>query len=432
MRPPPRLARPSGPLRGEAYPPGDKSISHRALILGALAEGETRIEGLLESLDLMHTARALQAFGAKVERVVLGRWRVRGGRWRSPNRMIDCGNAGTTARLLIGAAAGFDLEATFTGDDSLRKRPMARVIEPLARMGAHFEASEGERLPLTIRGGGLGGIAFQSSQASAQVKSAVLLAGLQSDGPVEVSEPMPSRDHTERLLEAFGCEIAFEPGHARLGEQRRLTGTDVLVPGDPSSAAFPLVAALIVPGSRVTARTVLANPLRTGLFDTLVEMGAELGLANRNAFGAEEVVDIEACFSALRGVDVPPERAPRMIDEIPILAMAAAAAKGTTRMRGVGELRTKESDRIAAIVAGLTACGVEALADGDDLIVEGRGGPPPGGGDIATESDHRIAMSFLILGLAAEAPVRIDSGATIPTSFPGFGEHMRSLGAELA
>ena len=426
------LAEPSPALRGTLQVPPDKSISHRALILGALAEGETRIEGLLESLDVQRTAEAVRAFGAKVEREAPGRWTVRGTPWRSPPAAIDCGNSGTTARLLLGAAAGFPVEALFTGDESLRARPMARLLEPLARMGAEVLQSDQGRLPVRLRGGGLGGLRFASPQASAQVKSALLLAGLRADGPVEIVEPAPSRDHTERLLRAFGCDIDFAPGRARLGERRALAGTAVRVPADPSSAAFPLVAALLVPGSRLTLPAMLANPLRGGLVDTMVEMGADIRMGAPRPFGAEEAVDIEACFSPLRAVDVPAGRAPRMIDEYPILAVAAAAAEGTTRMRGIGELRAKESDRVAAIVDGLRACGVAAHADGDDLIVEGCGGPPPGGAQVEARGDHRIAMSFLVLGLAARAPVTVDSAATIATSFPAFAESMAGLGARIA
>ena len=424
-------ARPSAPLQGELEAPGDKSISHRAVILGALARGETRIDGLLESLDVIATVEAVRAFGAEAKRLGPGRWMVRGAEWRSPAAPVDCGNSGTAARLLMGAAAGFAIEARFTGDESLRRRPMARLLEPLCAMGAEAVSAEGGRLPLRLRGGGLRGLAFDNVHASAQVKSAVLLAGLRAQGPVEVTEPRPSRDHGERLLRAFGCDIDFAPGRARLGDRRALCGTGVEVPGDPSSAAFPLVAALVVPGSRITLRSVLVNPLRTGLLDTLVEMGAALDIADRRPLGVEEIADIQACFSPLRGVEVPAERAPRMIDEYPILAVAAAFAEGTTTMRGLSELRAKESDRIAAIVAGLRACGVDARAEVDDLIVEGKGGPPPGGADVAAAGDHRIAMSFLMLGLGARAPVTIDSAGAIATSFPGFEAAMRRLGAAI-
>ena len=401
-------AEPSGPLSGALVAPGDKSISHRALVLAAMARGETRIDGLLESLDVLRTAEAVRAFGAETARSGPGQWRVEGATWQCPTGPIDCGNSGTAARLLMGAAAGFEIQAVFDGDESLRRRPMARVIDPLRQMGAQID---GEQLPVTLRGGALRGIVFDNRIASAQVKSAILLAGVQADGLVEVTEPQPSRDHTERLLRAFGCETDFGPGWAKLGGRRALTGTEVVVPGDPSSAAFPLVAGLIVPGSRITVRDVLANPTRTGLFDTLQEMGADLRIENVRPLGEEMVADIIANASTLHGVEVPAERAVRMIDEYPILAVAAACADGETRMRGLGELRAKESDRLAAIVAGLRACGVAAETAGDDLIVQGCGGPPPGGARVAAEGDHRIAMSFLVLGLAARAPVEVDSAA---------------------
>jgi 3-phosphoshikimate 1-carboxyvinyltransferase len=424
----------SGALRGHLVVPGDKSISHRALILGGLASGETHIEGLLESRDVLDTAAAVRAFGAEVTRTGEGLWRLRGATWASPAGAIDCGNSGTGARLLMGAAAGFPLEAVFTGDASLRGRPMGRVLEPLSEMGARFEG--GDKLPVTLHGGDLRGIAHVNSKASAQVKSAILLAGLRADGEVEVIEPAPSRDHTENMLRAFGCdiEILAEGGArcVRLGANRKLAGTGVHVPGDPSSAAFPLVAALLVPGSEVTLYGILVNPLRTGLFETLIEMGADLTIANRRTVGGEEAADIVVRSSALRGVEVPAARAPSMIDEYPILAVAAAFATGETLMHGVGELRVKESDRLQAVIDGLVACGVEASAEGDTLRVEGKGGPPQGGGGIATYGDHRIAMSFLVLGLGALEPIIVDEAGMIGTSFPGFAGLMASLGAAIA
>jgi 3-phosphoshikimate 1-carboxyvinyltransferase len=423
-----------GALRGHVVAPGDKSISHRALILGALAEGETHVEGLLESQDVLDTARAVRAFGAEVARTGNGLWRIRGAQWRSPGAAIDCGNSGTGARLLMGAAAGFPLEASFTGDASLRERPMARVLEPLVRMGARVRGSD--RLPIRLYGGSLDGIRHVSDKASAQVKSAILLAGLRAQGPVEVVEPEPSRDHTENMLRAFGCEIEvfFEGSgrRVRLGDRRGLTGTSVKVPGDPSSAAFPLVAALVTPGSEVRVENVLMNPLRAGLFETLIDMGADLTIADRRGTGGEEVADVTARSSELRGVVVPAERAPSMIDEYPVLAVAAAFAAGETLMHGVGELRVKESDRLQAILDGLRACGVAASAQADTLCVCGAGGPPRGGGRISTHGDHRIAMSFLVLGLAAGDPVTVDRAEMIGTSFPGFVPFMRSLGASIA
>lgn len=427
-------ALPGGALRGHIAVPGDKSISHRALILGGLAEGETRIEGLLEGQDVLNTAAAVRALGAQVTRLGEGTWVVRGAPWRSPDAPVDCGNSGTGARLLMGAASGFPIDVTFTGDESLRSRPMGRVLEPLRRMGAR--TGEGDRLPVTLQGGGLNGISYRSPHASAQVKSAILLAGLKAKGEVEVIEPAKSRDHTEKMLRAFGCDVETDGNIVRLGRNRALRATDIMVPGDPSSAAFPLVAALIVPGSEVTVYGVLTNPLRTGLFETLLDMGADLSFANRRNVGGEEVADITARHSVLNAVEVDPERVPSMIDEFPILAIAAAHAAGQTMMHGLGELRVKESDRLAAIIAGLRRCGVSAGAigdsrDGDTLMIDGCDGPCAGGADVATHGDHRIAMSFLILGLAARKPVAVDEAEMIGTSFPGFSELMISLGARM-
>ena len=419
-------------LSGQIVVPGDKSVSHRALILAGLARGESRITGLLEGQDVLDTAAAVRALGARVERRD-GIWHVEGAEWRSPDGVIDCGNSGTGARLLMGAASGFSIEATFTGDESLRGRPMGRVLGPLGEMGARF--SGGERLPITVHGGGLRGIRHVNAKASAQVKSAILLAGLRAEGPVEVVEPKPSRDHSEKMLAAFGCEVeTIESPQGRiasLGGRRELTATNVDVPGDPSSAAFPLVAAAIVPGSRVTVRNLLLNPLRTGLLTTLQEMGAEITIAGRREQGGETVGDVTAAFSALKGVEVPAERAPSMIDEYPILAAAAACAAGSTRLHGLAELRVKESDRLAAILAGLRACGVDAHSEGDSLTIRGTGAPPPGDAAVSTHGDHRIAMSFLVLGLAADGPVTVDKAGMIATSFPGFADLMQSLGARL-
>ena len=403
-------------------------MSHRALIFGALARGTTRVVGLLEGEDVLHTAAAIRAFGATAERTGPGEWRIEGAEWRSPSGPIDCGNSGTGVRLLMGAAAGFPIQATFTGDASLSTRPMERVLSPLRQMGARAECS---RLPVTLDGGRLTGISFVNETASAQVKSAILLAGLRAQGKVEIHEPSPSRDHSENMLRTFGCEVESRPGYVRLGARRSLTGTAVAIPGDLSSAAFPLVAALLVPGSSVTVPGVMMNPLRAGLFQTLQEMGATLIIENERLLGGERVVDITARYSALRAVEVPAARAPSMIDEYPILAIAAAFASGTTVMHGLAELRVKESDRLAAIIAGLRRCGVEARAEGDRLLVEGVGGRPAGGAAVEAHHDHRIAMSFLVLGLAAQAPVSVDSAAMIATSFPGFTELMRSLRAHL-
>jgi 3-phosphoshikimate 1-carboxyvinyltransferase len=420
-------AAPGGPLRGHVAVPGDKSISHRALILGALADGETRIEGLSEGRDVLATAAALRALGADVARLGDGHMRVRGAPWRSPHVPLDCGNSGTAARLLLGACAGFPIEVTFTGDASLRSRPMDRVLAPLRLMGAR--TSDGDRLPVTIQGGGLTEIDYRSPHASAQVKSAILLAGLHAEGEVSVIEPTRSRDHTERLLRVFGCDVTVDGNTVRLGRNRRLTGTDLMIPGDPSSAAFLLVAGLLVPGSGITVHGLLMNELRTGLFRTLIEMGADLDFANRRLVGGEEVADVTTRHSRLRGIEVAAARAPAMIDEYPILAIAAACAMGRTVMHGLGELRVKESDRLAAIVAGLTRCGVRAEAVGDSLIVEG--GEVAGGATMTTRGDHRIAMSFLVLGLAAQQPVAVDAPEMIATSFPGFAALMASLGANL-
>lgn len=415
-------------LSGTIDVPGDKSMSHRALILGGLASGETRISGLLEGNDVLHTAEAVRAFGADVERLSAGEWRVRGSEWRSPPAVVDCGNSGTGARLLMGAAAGFPISVTFTGDASLSTRPMERVLGPLRTMGAR---TEGSTLPVTIRGGDMHGIRFVNEKASAQVKSAILLAGLRADGDVEVVEPAPSRDHSENMLRAFGCDVENEGDVIRLGRERHLTGTSVSIPGDPSSAAFPIVAALIVPGSRVTIRNVMVNPLRTGLFTTLRQVGADLRFENERMQGGEIVADLTASTSELRGVEVPAKRAPSMIDEYPILAVAAAFASGRTVMHGLAELRVKESDRLAAVVAGLQACGVDAREEGDSLIVDGRGSAPAGGGNVSAHHDHRIAMSFLVMGLASQQPVSVDSADMIATSFPTFVALMQSIGARI-
>jgi 3-phosphoshikimate 1-carboxyvinyltransferase len=423
---------PFGALSGVAPVPGDKSISHRALIIGALAEGETRIDGLLESDDVLTTARALQAFGIAVEHDGPGQWRVTGGEWRSSEAQINCGNSGTAARLLIGAAAGFDVTATFAGDDSLRSRPMRRVTEPLTRMGARFEG--GDRLPLTLTGGRLGGIEHVNRPASAQVKSAILLAGLRAHGNVTVVEPEPSRDHTEILLAEFGAdiEIAQDSGGrtVRLGVNRHLTARNIRVPADPSSAAFPLVAAAIVPGSSVTVRDANLNPLRTGLYELLEEMGADIALSNERVQSGELIGDIRVGHAPLQTCHVAADRIASMIDEIPALAVACAFADGESVIHGLAELRHKESDRLGGIVAGLAACGVVAMADGDSLRIFGRDSVR-GGGEIVTSGDHRIAMAFLTLGLAAERPVLVEDAEMIATSFPGFTDTMRAIGASI-
>ena len=428
-------ARPSAALSGRVRAPGDKSISHRALILAGMADGESRIEGLLESDDVLATSRAVTALGADIEHLGPGAWRVTGrGGFGRPEGVIDCGNSGTAVRLLMGAVAGYPIEVRFDGDDSLRGRPMGRVGEPLVQMGARVS---GERLPLTVVGGGqVGGrltaIHWQSRSASAQVKSAVLLAGLQAEGVTTVTEPAASRDHTERMLPLFGVEVRRDGLTASVEGGHALTPTDLTVPGDPSSAAFPLAAALIVPGSTVTVEGVMLNPARTGLFETLVEMGADLTIANRREQGGETVGDITARASRLKAVEVPPERAASMIDEYPILAAVAATADGTTVMRGLEELRVKESDRIAGTAAMLRVCGVQVEEEPGGLIVHGQGRGPVGGAKVETHGDHRLAMSALVLGLASSRPVTVDRPDMIATSFPGFVELMAGLGAEIA
>src|SRR5579872_7255857 len=439
MAPQRLTARPGAALKGRARAPGDKSISHRALILGAMARGETRILGLLEGDDVLHTAEAMRALGAAVERTGEGAWRVEGrGGLVEPADVIDCGNSGTGVRLMMGAVAGYAIGVGFTGDASLRGRPMMRVLRPLGEMGAAYVCREGGRLPLMLRGGALTGVAYRLPEPSAQVKSAVLLAGLNASGQTTVIEPEPTRDHTERMLRAFGAVVdvtdAADGRHIRLAGGQPLTGTAIDVPGDPSSAAFPLVAALVTPGSAVTIENVLLNPLRTGLFATLIEMGADLVIANRRDAGGEAVGDVTARHSSLTGVTVPAARAPSMIDEYPILAVAAAFADGQTTMLGLEELVVKESDRLALTVRGLSACGVVVEQVGATMSVRGAGGGNHrvrGGAQVATHGDHRIAMAHLVLGLAAEQPVSVDEPAMIATSFPGFEALMGGLGAAI-
>ncbi|RAK57092.1 3-phosphoshikimate 1-carboxyvinyltransferase [Phenylobacterium deserti] len=429
-------ARRAGPLKGRVRAPGDKSISHRALILGALASGVTNIQGLLEGEDVKRTAAAMASFGAAVERLGEGRWRVEGkGGFAEPSDVVDCGNAGTGVRLIMGAAAGFDLSVTFTGDSSLRSRPMNRVLNPLGEMGATWIARSGGRLPLTLKGGGLKRIDYRVPVPSAQVKSAVLLAGLMADGGVEIFEPEATRDHTERMLIGFGAQlqVAEQDGGSRivLPGGQSLKATDIHVPGDPSSAAFPLVAAIITPGSEVTVEGMLLNPSRIGLLDTLGEMGADLSVTNIRDEGGETVGDVTARYSQLEGVVVPPERAPSMIDEYPILCIAAAFADGQTVMRGIGEMRVKESDRIALMAAGLQACGVAIEEEPEGMIVTGAKSVK-GGARVTTHGDHRIAMSHLILGQVSQEPISVDEPGMIATSFPTFVEMIRGLGGDIA
>jgi 3-phosphoshikimate 1-carboxyvinyltransferase len=428
-------ARFAGPLQGRARPPGDKSISHRALILGALAEGETVVEGLLASEDVMNTAGAVRALGASAERGADGRWRVTGaGGFKQPSETIECGNSGTAVRLLMGAAAAYPISARFDGDQSLRKRPMNRVIAPLTQMGARFDAPAG-KLPLIAHGGKLNGITYRSPVSSAQVKSAVLLAGLGAAGDTVVIEPERSRDHTERMLGVFGAAIDQVEIDGALHPRVRaggLTGARVYVPADPSSAAFPAAAALICGKSEIVIEDVLINPLRLGLYETLLEMGAKLSFEESRDPIGEPIANLVVRASALVGASPPARRAPAMIDEFPILAVVAAFADGETRITGAAELRVKESDRITLMVDGLKACGVEAEELPDGLIVRGRGPKSVrGGADIRTMGDHRVAMSFLVLGMAAKEPVMVDDGDMIATSFPGFADFMRSLGARI-
>jgi 3-phosphoshikimate 1-carboxyvinyltransferase len=427
-------------VQGHVRVPGDKSISHRALILGALTVGETTISGLLEGEDVLHTADAMRALGARVERASDNSWRVHGvgvGGFAQPARALDFGNSGTGCRLVIGAVAGAPVTATFDGDDSLRSRPMRRVLDPLEKMGARIvQVTDGGRLPLTVHGAADPiPIVYEPPVPSAQLKSAVLLAGLAAPGETTVIEAEATRDHTERLLKHFGAKVSSKPhgDHGRrivLQGQPELEPANVLVPADPSSAAFPLVAALIVPGSELIVEAVMTNPLRTGLLTTLREMGASIEALEKRDDSGEEVADLRVCTSALKGVDVPPERAPSMIDEYPILAIAASFAEGITRMRGLKELRVKESDRLVATADMLRANGVAVEIEGDDLIVQGKG-RPGGGGEVKTHMDHRIAMAALMMGLASENAVRIDDSAVIATSFPGFVDLMRSIGADL-
>jgi 3-phosphoshikimate 1-carboxyvinyltransferase len=435
----PMIAERSGPLLGHAEIPGDKSISHRALILGALAIGETRIEGLLEGQDVLDTAKAMQAFGATVTRHGPGSWSVQGvgvGGFAEPDRVIDCGNSGTGVRLIMGAMATTAITATFTGDASLVKRPMGRVTGPLAEFGAQAVGRKGGRLPMTLVGAADPvPVRYTLPVPSAQVKSAVLLAGLNAPGQTVVIEPEATRDHTERMLRGFGAEVTVEDtpqGRViTLTGQPELRPQSVHVPRDPSSAAFPAVAALMVPGSEVTIPGVSRNPTRDGLYVTLLEMGADLTFENPRDEGGEPVADLRLRHTGrLKGIETPAHRAASMIDEFPILAALAATAEGVTVMRGVKELRVKESDRIDAMARGLRACGVQVEETDDTMTVHGMA-QVPGGATVATHLDHRIAMSFLVLGLVSQAPVTVDDGSPIATSFPAFGGLMQALGAPI-
>ncbi|KAB0682963.1 3-phosphoshikimate 1-carboxyvinyltransferase [Aureimonas leprariae] len=438
----PMRAAKGGALTGRARVPGDKSISHRAFLFGGLASGRTRVSGLLEGEDVLATGRAMRAMGARIEREGTS-WIVDGvgnGCLLEPDAPLDFGNAGTGARLTMGLVGPYDFGATFVGDASLSRRPMGRVLDPLRQMGVQVAARTGDRLPLTVRGPRVAApIEYRVPMASAQVKSAVLLAGLNAPGVTTVVEAVMTRDHTEKMLEGFGATVAVETDAAgvrtiRVEGQGTLRGVaDFTVPGDPSSAAFLVVAALVAPGSDVVVENVLMNPTRTGLLRTLEEMGARIEILNRRLSGGEDVADLHVRHSELRGVAVPPERAPSMIDEYPVLAVAASFAEGRTLMQGLEELRVKESDRLAAVAAGLLANGVSHEEGQDSLLVTGRpDGKGIGGGTVATHLDHRIAMSFLVMGLAAEKPIAVDDATMIATSFPEFVSLMTGFGADLA
>lgn len=428
------IARKSSALNGTVSVPGDKSISHRALMLGGISTGVTRITGLLEGEDVLATARAVEALGAGVKRAG-SVWEVRGrgvGGLEAPAGPLDFGNSGTGARLMMGIVAGHPFDTSFAGDASLCSRPMGRVLAPLCQMGASVKDGR-EKLPLTLQGtGDLVPMIYTLPVASAQVKSAVLLAGLHASGETSVIEHEATRDHTERMLAHFGADVRIEDGSEgrtiTVRGDAELAGCDVAVPGDPSSAAFLAAAAAIVPGSDITIRHVLVNPTRAGFYETLREMGADMAFENARDESGEPVADLRVRHSPLAGVTVPAARAPSMIDEYPILSVVASFAQGETRMQGLAELRVKESDRLASTAAGLAACGVDHEIDGDCLIVRGTGAAP-GGARVTTHMDHRIAMAFLVMGLAADEPVAIDDASMIATSFTGFAELMTGLGA---
>ncbi len=436
------ISKPAAGIHGTVKIPGDKSISHRVLMLGALAAGETSVTGLLESEDISCTAQALMSLGVSITppNQQNNVWRIRGMGGKNlgtPKAPLHLGNSGTSARLLMGLIAGYPVSAVLTGDASLSLRPMGRVIKPLAQMGARFETSNGERLPIKMTGStNLNPVNYRLPVASAQVKSALLLAGLHTRGKIIIIEPQPTRDHTERLLRLLGADITSElqPDGSNIitmeGNQP-LTAKPVHVPADPSAAAFLTVAALITKDSDISIPDVLVNPLRTGLYDTLIEMGADISFENRRESSGETVADIRVRSSALKGVTVPPQRVPAMIDEFPILAIAAAFAAGETMMSNLAELRVKESDRLAAIAAGLTAAGVKVATGENSLRVTGGNGKVRGGCTVATQLDHRIAMSFLVMGLAAQEPVAIDNAETIATSFPSFAALLNGLGARI-
>jgi len=442
MAPTPAAFKSTGPLKGRVRVPGDKSISHRSLMLSALAVGESTVEGLLEGEDVLATAAAMRAMGADIQRGADSRWTIHGvgvGGLLQPGQALDMGNSGTSTRLLMGLVASHPITVNFTGDASLSKRPMNRVIEPLSQMGAEFTASPGGRLPLMLRGiCPAVPIDYRLPVASAQVKSAILLAGLNTPGLTRVIEPVPTRDHSERMLKGFGAELSVEleadgariisiRGEAELKPQR------IIVPGDPSSAAFPVVAALLVPGSDVVVENVGLNPTRAGLFEVLRQMGGQIDYLDSREVGGEPVADLRVRGSTLTGVEVSPDIVPSMVDEFPVLFVAAALAEGRTVTRGLEELRVKESDRIGVMAEGLRAIGARVEETEDGLIIDGTGGEQlPGGATIAAHLDHRIAMSFAVAGLMAREPVVIDDMAPVRTSFPIFTDLIRTLGAEVA
>ena len=438
LPPLPLVSRQAAALKGRIRVPGDKSMSHRALMFGAVAIGETAIRGLLEAEDVINTAKAMTALGADAVRGADNVWRVQGvgvSGLQSPTAPLDFGNSGTGVRLAMGLMATTPLTATCVGDASLSRRPMGRVTGPLAQFGARFETAEGNRLPITLHGAREPvPITYRLPVASAQVKSAVLLAGLNTPGRTTVIEPTPTRDHTERMLKGFGARIAVEQKddgrHIAIEGQHELTAQTLDIPGDPSSAAFPMVAALIAEGSDIVIENIMLNPTRTGLIQTLIEMGGDIAIENRRLAGGEEVGDLHVKASQLKGIAVPAARAPSMIDEYPILAVAASFARGTTRMEGLEELRVKESDRLAAVEAGLAANGVATRSGRDWLEVDGGGAP--GGGTVTTHMDHRIAMSFLVMGLAAARETRVDDSRFIATSFPDFTGLMNRMGAKIS
>jgi len=428
-----------GPLRGRVRPPGDKSISHRAFLLGLLSVGETRVQGLLEGEDVLQTGRACSALGARIERLGEGSWSIFGpglGSLLEPRETLDFGNAGTGSRLMMGVVGGHGITARFDGDASLRKRPMRRILDPLVLMGAQvLEQGEGGRCPILLQGTAEPApIEYRTPVASAQIKSAVLLAGLNALGRTTVIESEASRDHTEKMLAYFGAELRSEPfgEHGRkimLEGRPELNPRPIVVPVDPSSAAFLIAAALLVKGSDIVVEGMMMNPLRIGFLTTLLEMGARIDILDKREEGGEEVADLRVKASELTGVNVPAARAPAMIDEYLILAVVASFARGFTRMNGLQELRVKESDRLAATAAGLLVNGVKATVEGDDLIVEGGAGKVSGGGLVETHLDHRLAMSFLVMGLASQKPVTVDDETMIATSFPTFQALMAQLGA---